>query len=61
MHAASPLRRGKTQLLDEQRQIDAEPLGSLDLASGARMSQPLFGSHKLLGRQVAPLLHTLLS
>jgi len=57
MHFDDAFRRRKAQLLDQQCQIDAEPLGSLNAASGTRMAQALFRTRKLAGTQSAPFPH----
>jgi hypothetical protein len=41
---------GKTQILNQQRQINSELLSGLNFAPRRRMTQALLGSRELLGR-----------
>jgi len=53
-HALDAFGGRQTQILTEEREIDAVALGSLYLAAGARVTQALFGARELLGCQVVP-------
>jgi hypothetical protein len=47
----------KTQVCDQQRQVDPELLGRLDATSGTRMAEPFFRPRKLEWGQSTPAPH----
>jgi hypothetical protein len=57
MHCENPFRRGETQVLDQERQVDAKLPGGLDAASRSRMTQPLFRPFKFARSQSTPTPH----
>jgi hypothetical protein len=57
VHAADALGGGETELLNQERQIDAEALGGGDSATGRRVAQAFFGSSQFGRRENVVLPH----
>ena len=57
VHAADALGGGQAQLLDQERQVDAEALGRLNPAAGWRVPQTVFGAGELGGSEEVVMPH----